>query len=66
MKLHICEEAHKELFDEIDKFDDAAWVREYGTTGKHVKQVMEELDIDDLRDLVRGYWKLMHDILQER
>ena len=65
MNIHIGEEEQKGLFDEIDKFDDATWIKEYGTTGKHVKQVMEELDIDDLRDLVRGYWKLMHDILQE-
>ena len=55
----------KALFDEINKFDDATWIKEYGSTGKHVKQVMEELNIDDIRDLVRGYWTLMHDLLQE-
>ena len=65
MKIHIGEEGQRALFAEINKFDDATWIKEYGSTGKHVKQVMEEMDMEELRDLVRSYWKLMHDLLQD-
>lgn len=64
MKVRIGKEEQKALFEEINKFDDATWIKEYGSTGKHVRQVMEEMDMEELRDLVRSYWKLMHDLLQ--
>lgn len=65
MKLHITEKERQELFEAVEEFDDAEWVRKYGTTGKYIKQCMEELDTEELRDLVKGYWSLLHSLLQK-
>lgn len=56
----------EQIFAEIDKFDDAEWVVQHGRTRKYIRSTLDEIDRDDLEDLVRGYWGLMHDILNEQ
>lgn len=56
----------EQIFAEVGRFDDAEWVVRYGRTGKNIRSALDEIGRDDLEDIVRGYWGLMHDIFTEQ
>ena len=53
----------EQIFVEMDKFDDVEWVVLHGRSRKHIMITLEDMDREDLENVVRGYWGLMHDIL---
>lgn len=51
------------LMKAVAQFDDPHWVREYGNQPKHQLEQLDAIDVEELRDLVRGYWSLTHRLL---
>lgn len=53
------------LYEEINKFDDAEFIKCYGGNSKHLFQSLKILDEDEAKDLILCYWRLMHELLNE-
>ena len=54
------------LFDEINKFDDALWVKNYGNDQVRVAETLSDLGQDDVEDILTGYWQLMNELLNKQ
>jgi hypothetical protein len=54
-----------ELFNRINKIDDAAWLMQYGNDPAccHRFAFSENLEDGEARHLLIEYWKLMHELL---
>ena len=53
------------LFEKINKFDDALWVKNYGNNQVRVAETLSDLGQDDVEDILTGYWKLMNALLNK-
>lgn len=51
------------LYDEINKFDDAYWVKYYAGSSKERNIQLEEMSPTDTRSLLDDYWRLIHKLL---
>ena len=54
------------LFEKINKFDDALWVKNYGNNQVRVAETLSDLGQDDVEDILTGYWKLMNELLNKQ
>lgn len=55
----------QQLFDEINVFDDAEFIKKHGSTRKYARVNFEDMDRDDLENVIFGYWSLMHKLLND-
>ena len=54
------------LFEKINKFDDALWVKNYGNNQVRVAETLSDLGQDDVEDILTGYWQLMNELLNKQ
>ena len=51
------------LYNEVNRFDDAYWVRHSADQNKHRREQAEQLSLEEARDLLCEYWQLMSTLL---
>ena len=52
-----------DFFNRINQFDDALWVKNYGNVPARIEEAFHDLAQDAVEEILTGYWKLMHRLL---